>query len=55
MGASLEPWTLLTWIAATTSRIRVATRVDEHAKPPPNLVTGPHGAPEVLPAVRAAV
>jgi hypothetical protein len=50
MGASLEPWTLLTWIAATTSRIRVATRVDERAKPRPNLT-----APEVLPAVRAAV
>jgi probable F420-dependent oxidoreductase len=33
---SLEPWTLLTWIAATTSRIGVATRVlATPLRPPP--------------------
>ena len=35
---SFEPWTLLTWIAAATSRIRVATRVLATPMRPPPVV-----------------
>jgi alkanesulfonate monooxygenase SsuD/methylene tetrahydromethanopterin reductase-like flavin-dependent oxidoreductase (luciferase family) len=37
---SFEPWTLLTWIAAATSRIRVATRVLATPLWPPPILRG---------------
>ena len=36
---SYETWTLLTWIAATTSRIRVAARVLATPMRPPRVAT----------------